>query len=53
MKMNIRENDFLQMLTIFIKTIGFAEVFPEKLEMVEDECIDEVLGGIAEICKIL
>lgn len=29
----------------------FAEVFPEKLEMVEDECIDEVLEGIAEICK--
>lgn len=29
----------------------FAEVFPEKLEMVEDGCIDEVLEGIAEICK--
>lgn len=29
----------------------FAEAFPEKLEMVEDEWIDEVLDGIGEICK--
>ncbi len=28
-----------------------AEVFPEKLEIVEDESINEVLDGIAEICK--
>lgn len=29
----------------------FAEVFPEKLEIVEDEYINEVLDGIAEICE--
>ncbi len=29
----------------------FAETFPQKLEMVEDECIEEVLDGAVDICK--